>query len=137
MNGHPIPARPPGLFAHGAAFFAATARYSRARLALAGLEAREAGTRYGLAAAMIAAALFVAVLGYVFLVITVVFAIAVAFDAPHAWLWLMAAAALLHLGGATALVWIAWSRVQAGAFPATLSEFRKDQQWLSLLANKN
>lgn len=129
--------RPDGLFAHGAAFLAAMAHYCRARITLAGLEAREAGARYGLAAVMFAGALFIAVLGYVFLVITLVFAIAAAFDAPHAWLWVMAAAAFLHLAGAAALVFIAWSRVRAGAFPATLSEFRKDQQWLSLLAKTN
>ncbi len=129
--------RPPGLVAHSAAFLAATARYARARLALAGLEAREAGTRFGLAAALFAGALFIAVLGYVFLVITVVFAVAAAFDAPHAWLWVLAAAALLHLGAAVVLAWIAWTRVQAGAFPATLEEFRKDQQWLTLLAKKS
>lgn len=119
-----------------AAFLAATARYARARLTLAGIEAREAGTTFGLAAAMVAGALFIAVLGYVFLVITLVFAIAAAFTATHAWLWVMAAAALLHLIGAAALVWLAYKRMQAGAFPATLAELRKDQQWLTLLANK-
>ncbi len=136
MKGHPLPARPPGLFAHGAAFLAATARYARARFTLAGVELREAGGRYGLAVALVLGALFVAVLGYVFLVITVVFAIAAAFSADHAWLWVMAAAALLHLAGAAALAWFAWTRLQAGAFPATLAEFRKDQQWLTLLAKK-
>ena len=82
----------PGLFAHGASSLAATLRYAKARLALAGIEAREAGAHYGLAAAMIAGALFIAVLGYVFLVITLVFALAAAFDSAHAWLWVMAAA---------------------------------------------
>lgn len=131
MNTHP-----PGLFAHGAAFLAAAARYFRARLSLAGVELREAGTRYGLAAAMAVGALFVTVLGYVFLVITVVFAIAAAFDARHAWLWVLAAAALLHLGVAAGLCWIAWIRVRAGAFPDTLAEFRKDQQCLIQIARK-
>ena len=125
-----------GILADIAAFLAATARYTRARLTLAGIEAREAGSNFGLAAAMVAGAMLVAVLGYVFLVITLVFAIAAAFTATHAWLWVMAAAALLHLAGAAALVWLACKRVQAGAFPATLAELRKDQQWLTLLANK-
>ena len=127
---------PAGLFAHAAHFLAAGARYGRARFTLAGLEAREAGGRFGLATAMVAGALFIAVLGYVFLVITVVFAIAAAFDARSAWLWVLAAAAFLHLGGAAALVWLAYQRVQAGAFPATLEELKKDQQWLTQLTNK-
>ena len=127
----------PGLFAHGASSLAATLRYAKARLALAGIEAREAGAHYGLAAAMIAGALFIAVLGYVFLVITLVFALAAAFDSAHAWLWVMAAAALLHLAGAAALVWLASRRLGQGAFPETLAEFQKDQQWLTQLTKKS
>lgn len=128
---------PPGLFAHGASTLAATLRYAKARLSLAGIEAREAGANYGLAAAMIAGALFIAVLGYVFLVITLVFAIAAAFDSERAWLWVMAAAALLHLAGAAALVWLASRRLSKGAFPETLAEFQKDQQWLNQLTKKS
>ena len=125
-----------GILAHAAAFSAATARYVRARLTLAGVELREAGARYGLALALGAGALFVTVLGYVFLVITVVFAIASAFEARHAWLWVMAAAALLHLAAAGGMAFFAWTRVRTGAFPDTLAEFRKDQQWLTQLAKK-
>ena len=126
-----------GLFTHGAAALAAAVRYVKARLSLAGIEAREAGAHYGLAAVMVGAALFIAVLGYVFLVITLVFAIASAFNSDHAWLWVMAAAALLHLAGAAALLWLAMRRVGKGAFPMTLSEFQKDQQWLTQLTKKH
>ena len=84
---------------------------------------------------MICAGLFAAVLGYIFLVITVVFAIAAAFDNEHAWLWVMGGAALLHLGGATVLVLIAIRRLKAGAFSHTIEEFKKDQTWLRNLAN--
>ena len=126
-----------GLFTHGAATLAAAVRYVKARLSLAGIEAREAGAHYGLAAVMVGAALFIAVLGYVFLVITLVFAIASAFNSDHAWLWVMAAAALLHLAGAAALLWLAMRRVGKGAFPMTLAEFQKDQQWLTQLTKKH
>ena len=128
---------PTGLFAHGASTLAAALRYTKARLSLASIEAREAGAHYGLAAAMIVGALFVAVLGYVFLVITLVFALAAAFDSAHAYLWVMAAAALLHLAGAAALVWLASRRLGQGAFPETLAEFQKDQQWLTQLTKKS
>ena len=126
-----------GLFTHGAATLAAAVRYVKARLSLAGIEAREAGAHYGLAAVMVGAALFIAVLGYVFLVITLVFAIASAFDSDHAWLWVMAAAALLHLAGAAALIWLALRRVSQGTFPVTLAELKKDQQWLTQLTKKH
>jgi len=137
MNQSSAPTHSTGILAHGAGFVAASLRYCRARLTLAGIEAREAAVRYGIAAALVAVALFIAVLGYVFLVITLVFAIAAALDTPHAWIWVMAGAALLHLGLAAGLVWFAWTRAKAGAFPFTVAEFRKDQQWLKVLAKKN
>ncbi len=124
-----------GTLAHAAGFFASTARYLKARLTLATLEAREAGAHYGIAAGMAVGALFVAVLGYVFLVITAVFAVAAMFESRHAWIWVMGGAALLHLAGAGALVFLAWQRVKTGAFTATLEEFKKDQQWLTDLTN--
>ena len=127
------PSSPAGLFSHGASTIAATVRYFRARLALAGIEAREAGVHYGVAAAMVAGALFIAILGYVFLIITLVFAIAAAFDSARAWLGVMGVAALLHLGGAAALVWLASRRVGKGAFHETLAELKKDQLWLTQL----
>lgn len=125
-----------GTFSHLTGFLAGVAQYFTARLTLLGLEAKEAGAHYGIAAAMVAGALFVTVLGYVFLVITAVFGIAAAFDADYAWIVVMGAAALLHLGGAAALVFFAWRRIQTGAFSITLEEFKKDQEWLTKLANK-
>jgi len=122
-------------FSHAAELFASVSEYFAVRLRLAGIEAKEAGAQYGIASAMICAGLFAAVLGYIFLVITVVFAIAAAFDNEHAWLWVMGGAALLHLGGATVLVLIAIRRLKAGAFSHTIEEFKKDQTWLRNLAN--
>lgn len=126
-----------GTFAHFAGLLGVTAQYFGARLRLAGLEAKEAATRYGIAAGLAVAGVFIAILGYLFLVITAVFAIAAAFDARHAWLWVMGAAALVHLGGAAALLGLARRRLKAGAFSDTLAEFKKDQAWLSQQTNKH
>ena len=120
-----------GLFAHCAGLLAAATQYLRARLHLAGLETKEAAMVYGIAAAMIAGGLFAAVLGYVFLVITAVFGIAAAFDSEYAWIVVLGGAALVHLGGAAALLILARRRVQAETFSETLEEFRKDQEWLT------
>lgn len=92
--------------------------------------------QYGIAAGMIAGGLFVAILGYVFLVMTAVFGIAAACDGKHAWIVVMSGAALLHLAGAVALGLLARSRLQAGAFSHTLEELKKDQAWLSTLTSK-
>ena len=131
------PAGSTGLFADAAGFLAATLRYLKARLTLAGMEARAAGAHYGTAAALVAGALFIAVLGYVFLIITLVFGIAAAFDGASAWIAVMGAAALLHLGGAALLLWVARRRCKGGAFDDTLAELKKDQQWLNQLTAKN
>lgn len=74
-----------------------------------------------------AAALFVVVLGYVFLVLTVVFAIAAAFGGGHMWIAVIGAAAFLHLGGAVLLVWLAQRRCKTGVCNNTLAELKHDQ----------
>ena len=124
-----------GTLSHFAGFLRSAARYLATRLALVGLEAKEAGAHYGAAAAMIAGGFLVAVLGYVFLVTTAVFGIAAGFDGNHAWILVMGGAAFLHLGGAVVLVFLGLRRMRVGAFSSTLAEFKKDQEWLSTLAN--
>jgi hypothetical protein len=49
----------------------------------------------------------------------------------------MGVTALLHAIGAAALVFVAKRRFQSGAFPITLEEFSKDQQWLTRLSNNH
>jgi uncharacterized membrane protein YqjE len=120
---------------HLAGLLRSMLRYLLARLSLAGLEAKEAGAHYGIAAGLLVAGLFVAVLGYVFLVTTAVFGIAAAFDGRHVWIWVMAGAALLHIGGAVALIVCGVRRMRTGAFSSTIAEFQKDKEWLNHLAN--
>ncbi len=124
-----------GLFSHAMAWLAAALKYFKARAALAGLEAKEAALLFGIAAGMAIAALLLILLGYVFLIVTIVFAVAAAFHSRNAWIAVMGVAALLHFGGAVAFLFLALRRVKAGAFSATLDELKKDQQWLTNLAN--
>jgi uncharacterized membrane protein YqjE len=124
-------------FSHVVGFLAAISEYFSARLRLVGIEAKEAGIEYGIGIGMVAAGAFTAVLGYVFLIITVVFAIAAAFNGEHAWIWVMGGAAILHLAGAAALGLFAKRRFQAGAFSQTIEEFKKDQAWLHHLGKNH
>ena len=124
-----------GMLSHLAGLLGSSLRYLSARLALAGLEAKEAGAHYGAAVALMVVGLFIAVLGYVFFVTTMVFAIAAAFDGKHAWIFVMAGASLLHIGGAAALIILGARRMRTGAFSHTMEEFKKDKQWLTNLAN--
>ena len=129
----PIPGT--GTLSHFAGFLSSAVRYLAARLTLAGLEAKEAGAHYGIAAALIVGGSLAAVLGYVFLVTTAVFGVAAAFDGRHAWILVMGAAALIHLGGAVALVFLGLRRIRTGAFSSTLDELKRDQEWLTKLAS--
>ena len=113
------------------------AQYLKARFALMVLEAKSAGIRYGIGVALGIGGLFVAVLGYVFLVITAVFGIAAAWSWRYAWIVVLGAAALLHLFGAVALILLAVRKFKGGAFETTIEEIGKDQEWLKQPTNKH
>jgi len=120
-----------GFFAHISALLAAHLSYLKVRLQLAGIEAKEAGIHYGLILAFVIAALIAVIFGYLFLIIALVFLIALAFDSQSAWIWVMFGAALLHLGGAGALLFLAKGKLAEPMFAETLNEFKKDQRWLT------
>lgn len=120
-----------GFFGHLAGYASALAAYLSARLRLAGLEAKEAAVHYVILLALLIAGLVVAVFGYLFLWMALIFFIAWLFPAP-ATVWIASiAAALIHFGGAVACVLIAKSKFSQPMFTATIEEFHKDQQWLT------
>ena len=127
----------PGTLDHALGVASEALRYIRARARLAALEAKTAGVQYGIAAALVVGALFIAALGYIFLIVTAVFAIGLAFDHEHAWVAVLGVAALVHLGGAAALVLMAKKRVGDAPFPETFAEIEKDRTWLQQMTAKN
>jgi uncharacterized membrane protein YqjE len=126
-----------GLFAHLAGLLAAKLAYLRARLELAGIEAREASVHYAIILGLAIGALAVLVFGYLFLVIALVFLVAALLGTEHAWIWVLLGAALLHLLGAMILGWIAKVKLSAPMFTASLNELKKDQEWLKTTAKQN
>lgn len=96
----------------------------RGRLIL--VEAKQAGSHYGLVIGFVAAAIFLALLGYLFSLITAVFALALLIDHRHGWLMVMGGAALVHILGAVILILLAKSRNKIDHFALTKEEFRKD-----------
>ena len=66
-----------------------------------------------------------------------VFAIASAFGGGRAWIAVMGGSAILHLGGAVLLVWLASRRCKTGAFEDTRAELKNDEQWLTHLTAKH
>ena len=123
-----------GLFAHLAGLLAANLAYLRARLELAGIEAREASVHYAIILGLAIGAMVVLVFGYLFLVIALVFLVAALVGTPHAWIWVLLGAAFLHLLGAAILGWIAKVKLSAPMFTESLNELKKDQEWLKTTA---
>jgi len=73
--------------------------------------------------------------GYVFLLATVV--VAVAHLAKISWLWTALAVAGLHLLMALILLLIARSGIKRPVFRATTAELKKDREWLKNLETTN
>ena len=128
---NPLPSAAQSSFSHAFGWLGAALSYAKARLELVFIEAKEAGSHYGAAAGMFAAAAVLVLFGYIFLMLAAVFGIARLFDADWAWIAVMGANALLHLGGAVALALIARRRLKTGPFACTREEFKKDHLWLN------
>ena len=120
---------PGGLLEHAREFTAAGLEYLQARLALAGLETKHALLHFGIIIGLLAAAVAVLIFGYLFLCIAIVALIA---HFVHVQVgWVLLAVALAHLGVAAGCVLFARNRLSTSVYSGTLSEFKKDQQWLS------
>ena len=116
-----------GMFGHMTGIFSSALKYLKAHAELFAIEAKEAGINYGIAAGLAVGGLVAVILGYIMLIITIVFAVSVLFGGGNAWIAVMGVAALLHFGGALVLVLMARKRTKTAAFPETIEELKKDQ----------
>ncbi len=103
--------------------------YVHARLELAGLEGKEAFVVCAKVAAALIMAVALLAFGYIFCLMGLV-AVLVYFSGFF-WGWVVLALALLHFIGVALCLLIARACWRRPCFPATLEEFRKDQEWLS------
>jgi uncharacterized membrane protein YqjE len=118
-----------GLLDHLRELAAAGLDYLRARLALAGIEAKEALLHFGFIIALSVAAVSMTMFGYLFLCVALTVLIAQRLHVSPGWVILVLA--LVHFGLALGSILFAIARLKASVFAATLAELRKDQQWLS------
>ncbi len=130
-------AKPDGIVAHLSALLGAKLEYLRARFRLAEIEGKEAGLRAAVVVALLAIAIVAVIFGYLFLVLAIVFLIALAFDGGHAWIWVLLGAAVFHVLVAAILGLIAKSRLKAPFFPLSVDELKKDQEWLKQTTKPN
>lgn len=129
----PKPRPRPGLLTHLPALLSAFSEYFATRFRLLAAESKEAAVIWAIVLGLAAAALFVIILGYFFLVIAIVFAIALHFDSEIAWILITLSAAVFHLLAAAALGFLAYSRISLPLFSRTSGEFRNDALWLQTL----
>jgi uncharacterized membrane protein YqjE len=125
----PAGAHSGGLLDHLRELIAAGLEYFQARLALVGIEAKEALLHFGIIIGLFVLAVAVLVFGYLFLCIALTVLIAQLLGISPGWVILILA--LLHFALAAGSVLFAVIRLKTAVFSATLAELKKDQQWLN------
>jgi len=127
--GDPAGDHPGGLLEHLRELCAAAAAYLHARLALAGIEAKEALIHFAIVIALFVLAVAVIVFGYLFLCIAATVLIARFLGVSPGWVILVLA--IIHFAVAAGSIFLAVIRLKTSVFTATLAELKKDQQWLN------
>lgn len=128
-NGRPSEAESAGIVRPLRAFLAACAQYGSARLRLASMEGREAAGEAAKVLLLAGAALFVAVFGWLFVCLAVIFLMAKAMG-ENGWIWASLIMAAVHFIVAAVLGFALRSRGGKAFFPLTVAEFQKDREWL-------
>ncbi len=121
-------ARQTGLIGSLVGLATALADFFESRAALLATESKAAAIQFILIAICLVAALLFFVFGYVFLLVSAVFAIA--HLANVSWLWITLDAAALHILLALIFLVIALSRIKKPIFRETAAELKKDREWL-------
>ena len=111
------------------------AGFFESRLGLFARESKGALMHLLLLAGALVAALVLIVLGYVFLVASVIFGIAHA--TGISWIWISLAAAALHFVLAIACAFIAKSQITKPMFAASVAELKRDREWLKSVNKSN
>jgi uncharacterized membrane protein YqjE len=109
--------------------------FLESRLALFAAESKTALVHVLVLVACFAAAAFLAVFGYLFLVASAIAGLARAFHVS--WIKITLVAALLHFVLAFVCVMIARSRMHKSMFEMTGVELKKDREWLKNLDKEN
>jgi uncharacterized membrane protein YqjE len=125
------PAGHAGLLQNLLALTSALADFFESRFALLAEESKAALVQVLVLASYLVLALILCAFGYVFLIASAV--VALAHLAGISWLWTALMAAGAHFIIALALLLVARSRMTKPLFRATVSELKKDREWLKTL----
>jgi uncharacterized membrane protein YqjE len=129
------PAGHAGLLENLLALLNALAEFFESRFALLAEESKGAAVQLLILVGCVIFALLLCALGYVFLITGAV--VGLAHLIGISWPWTALAAAVVHFIVALVLLLVARSRVTKPLFRATLTELRKDREWLKNLDATN
>ena len=129
------PAGHAGLLENLLALVSALAEFFESRFALFAQESKTAAVHLLILAGCLILALLLCALGYVFLITGVV--VGLAHLLGISWAWIALAAAAVHFIIAIVLLLVARSRITKPVFRATLTELKKDREWLKNLDATN
>jgi uncharacterized membrane protein YqjE len=113
----------------------ALAEFFESRFALLAEESKGAAVQLLILVGCVIFALLLCALGYVFLITGAV--VGLAHLIGISWPWVALAAAVVHFIVALVLLLVARSRVTKPLFRATLTELKKDREWLKNLDATN
>lgn len=129
------PAGHAGLLNNLVGLLNALAGFFETRVSLFAQESKTALVHILVLAGCVVAALLLVATGYVFLIVSVIFAIAHATGVS--WVWIAFAAAGLHFVLAVVCGLVAWQQLTKPMFAASLAEVRRDRAWLKSVDQKN
>lgn len=129
------PAGHAGLLESLLALLNALADFFESRFALLAEESKGAAVQLLILVGCVIFALLLCALGYVFLITGAV--VGLAHLIGFSWPWIALAAAVLHFIVALVLLLVARSRITKPLFRATLTELKKDREWLKNLDATN
>jgi uncharacterized membrane protein YqjE len=129
------PAGHAGLLENLLALLNALAEFFESRFALLAEESKGAAIQLLILVGCVIFALLLCALGYVFLITGAV--VGLAHLIGISWPWIALAAAVVHFIVAMILLLVARSRITKPLFRATLTELKKDREWLKNLDATN
>ena len=129
------PAGHAGLLENLLALLNALAEFFESRFALLAEESKGAAVQLLILVGCVIFALLLCALGYVFLITGAV--VGLAHIIGISWPWVALAAAVVHFIVALVLLFVARSRITKPLFRATLTELKKDREWLKNLDATN
>ena len=135
MSSGSFPSRNPaghsGLLDNALGLISAVVAFFESRFVLLAQESKSAAVQLLVLVGCVIAALALCVMGYVFLIVSVV--VGIAHLLGTSWPMVALVAALLHFIVAAVLLLVARSRITKPMFPDSIDELKKDREWLKTL----